>query len=58
MMNHSIHTNLGVLISTYFDEFMAAFGDEALASALTAQAVNDLLEAAEAATTRRPALAA
>jgi hypothetical protein len=43
MQDSTPSTNLGDLIAAYYDEFLAAYGDKDLASALTTQAVNDLL---------------
>lgn len=39
-------TNLGDLIATLYDEFLAVYQDEELASLATAATVNDLLSAA------------
>jgi hypothetical protein len=36
-------TNLGELISTIYEEFLAQYGDEELASVATAAVINDLL---------------
>lgn len=36
-------TNLGDLISMFYDEFVAMYGDEELASVATAAAINDIL---------------
>ena len=47
-MTNTIQTNLGELISAYYDEFLAACGDAELASELTAQAINDLLDTVDA----------
>ncbi|MFN7144483.1 MAG: hypothetical protein ACK4YP_11945 [Myxococcota bacterium] len=41
----SINTNLGELISTIYEEFLAQYGDEELASVATAAVINDLLSA-------------
>ena len=38
-------TNLGDLISTCYQEFLAMYGDEELASVATAAVINDLLTA-------------
>jgi hypothetical protein len=42
----SINTNLGELISTIYEEFLARYGDEELASVATAAVINDLLSGA------------
>lgn len=42
----SINTNLGELISTIYEEFLAQYGDEELASVATAAVINDLLSSA------------
>ncbi|MDP2308378.1 MAG: hypothetical protein Q8P18_20335 [Pseudomonadota bacterium] len=39
----TINTNLGELISTIYEEFLAQYGDEELASVATAAVINDLL---------------
>jgi hypothetical protein len=39
----SINTNLGELISTIYEQFLAQYGDEELASVATAAVINDLL---------------
>jgi hypothetical protein len=44
----SINTNLGELISTIYEEFLATYGDEELASVATAAVINDLLSATRA----------
>ena len=44
----SVHTSLGELIGAFYDEFLDAFGDEDIAAVLTAQAVSDLLDVAQA----------
>ncbi len=36
-------TNLGELISTIYEEFLAQYGDEELASVATAAVINDVL---------------
>ena len=41
----SVNTNLGELISTIYEEFLAQYGDEELASVATAAVINDLLSA-------------
>lgn len=41
----TINTNLGELISTIYEEFLAQYGDEELASVATAAVINDLLSA-------------
>jgi hypothetical protein len=38
-------TTLGELISTVYEEFLARYGDEELASVATAAVINDLLTA-------------
>lgn len=42
------HTTLGDLISTVYEEFLALYDDEELASVATAAVINDLLAAADA----------
>lgn len=42
-MTQQNHTNLGDLISMFFNEFMEMYGDEELASVATAAVINDLL---------------
>ena len=42
----TIQTNLGELISTIYEEFLALYGDEELASVATAAVINDLLSSA------------
>lgn len=37
------HTTLGDLISVLYDEFLAMYGDEELASVAVAATINDLL---------------
>ena len=37
------HTSLGELISLFYEEFLAKYGDEELASVATAAVINDLL---------------
>ena len=37
------NTTLGDLITTLYDEFLAAYGDEELASVAVAATINDLL---------------
>ncbi len=41
----TIQTNLGELISTIYEEFLALYGDAELASVATAAVINDLLSA-------------
>jgi hypothetical protein len=41
----SVNTNLGELISTIYEQFLAQYGDEELASVATAAVINDLLSA-------------
>ncbi|MES2638897.1 MAG: hypothetical protein V4850_05425 [Myxococcota bacterium] len=41
----TINTNLGELISTIYEELLAQYGDEELASVATAAVINDLLTA-------------
>lgn len=41
----TLQTNLGDLISTIYEEFLAQYGDEELASVATAAVINDLLSA-------------
>lgn len=36
-------TNIGELISLFYEEFMALYGDEELASIATAAVINDLM---------------
>ncbi|MFZ5482476.1 MAG: hypothetical protein ACOZNI_37280 [Myxococcota bacterium] len=43
------HTTLGDLISVCYEEFLAMYGDEELASIATAAVINDLLTANEGA---------
>lgn len=40
---HTTETTLGELISTLYDEFLARYGDEELASVAAAAVINDLL---------------
>lgn len=40
-------TTLGDLISTVYEEFLALYRDEELASVATAAVINDLLQAAD-----------
>jgi len=42
-MTERISTDLGELISVFFAEFLAAYGDEDLAAVATAATINDLL---------------
>ena len=42
-MTDRIETSLGELISTFYEEFLAVYGDEETASLATAAAINDLL---------------
>lgn len=39
----TLSTNLGDLISTIYQEFLAQYGDEELASIATAAVINDLI---------------
>ena len=39
--------NLGELISTIYEEFLALYGDEELASVATAAVINDLLSSTQ-----------
>jgi hypothetical protein len=48
-MPASPDTNLGDLITMFYDEFVAMYGDEELASVATAAAINDLLAGVAAA---------
>lgn len=42
-MTRDINTTLGDLISVLYEEFLARYGDEELASVATAAVINDLL---------------
>jgi hypothetical protein len=42
-MTTTIDTNLGDLISKFYEHFLAAYGDEELASVATAAVINDIL---------------
>lgn len=42
-MTQNIQTSLGELIATIYEEFLAQFGDEELASVATAALINDML---------------
>ena len=42
-MTQTIDTNLGDLISKFYEHFLAADGDEELASVATAAVINDLI---------------
>ena len=42
-MTHRIDTSLGELIHLFYQEFLAHYGDEDMASVATATAINDLL---------------
>ena len=42
-MTHTIHTDLGELISLFFEEFMKLYGDRELAAVATAAAIQELL---------------
>ncbi len=42
-MTHTLDTNLGDLISEFYEHFLAAYGDEELASVATAAVINDLI---------------
>lgn len=44
----SVNTNLGELISAIYEEFLAQYGDEELASVATAAVINDLLSSSGA----------
>jgi hypothetical protein len=46
-MTQTIQTNLGDLISLFYDEFVGLYGDEELASVAAAAVINELLHAAE-----------
>lgn len=48
-MTRTTHTTLGDLISLFYDEFFALYGDEELASLAAASVINDLLDDAESA---------
>lgn len=56
MMTHN--TTLGDLITTLYDEFLAAYGDEELASVAVAATINDLLLDATVASRSDPAVEA
>ena len=47
-MTTTIVTNLGELISSFYEEFLSLYGDEELASVATAAVINDLLGQAAA----------
>ena len=47
-MKSTIDTNLGDLITNFYEEFLAMYGDEELASVATAAVINDLLGQAAA----------
>lgn len=42
-MTTTIDTNLGELISNFYEHFLAMYGDEELAAVATAAVINDLL---------------
>lgn len=42
-MTTKIDTNLGELISNFYEHFLMMYGDEELASVATAAAINDIL---------------
>ncbi len=42
-MTNKIDTNLGELISNFYEHFLMMYGDEELASVATAAAINDIL---------------
>ena len=46
-MTRDIQTTLGDLISLFYDEFYALYGDEELASLAAASVINDMLYDAE-----------
>jgi hypothetical protein len=52
-MTHT--TTLGELITTLYDEFLAVYGDEELASVAVAATINDLLLDASTASRSDPA---
>lgn len=43
-MTEHIQTDLASLISAFYDEFLALYGDEDIAAVATAATINDLLE--------------
>ena len=47
------HTSVGELISLFYEEFLAKYGDEELASVATAAVINDLLTAPSTRRTQR-----
>lgn len=46
-MTRTTHTTLGDLISLFYDEFYALYGDEELASLAAASVINDMLHEGE-----------
>lgn len=44
-MTHTQNMTLGELISTIYEEFLAMYGDEELASVAAAAVINDLITA-------------
>ena len=44
-MTREINTNIGELISLFYQEFLALYGDEELASVAAATVITDLLSA-------------
>ncbi len=49
-MTTTIDTNLGELISNFYEHFLKMYGDEELASVATAAVINDILGHATART--------
>ncbi len=49
-MTTTIDTDLGELISSFYEHFLAMYGDEELAAVATAAVINDLLGQATART--------
>lgn len=48
-MNTTVHTTLGDLIDSIYEEFLALYGDEDIASVATAATINDMLSRPESA---------
>ena len=45
--NMTTHTNLGELITLFYDEYLALYGDPDVASVAAAATINDLLISAQ-----------
>lgn len=42
-MTHTIHSRVGELIAFFYQEYLALYGDEDLASVATAATINEIL---------------